>query len=181
MTDISTLIVYLDALASSGWETRRTRRVLSGAEYVAAEGDKPGSAIWSDTAEDAFSELIMQAVSRLTLDAESVLRKLRCPSCGHTGCIFVGNGGYLTCGIAECPNPDFAESVDFETTAKREAEADRDRWRWASEYTWIWMVEHHATPSMSRAAWFRYVEERRQMHTSDGANDAITEGPPCSE
>ena len=39
------------------------------------------------------------------------LKHLRCPACGHAGAIFVGDGGYLTCGIAECPNPDYADAV----------------------------------------------------------------------
>ena len=64
------------------------------------------------------------------------------------------------------------ETLSLEKEAAT-ASDERERFRWALEYTWIWMVEHHATPSMSRAAWFRYVEERRQMHgyEEDAADD----------
>lgn len=30
--------------------------------------------------------------------------KGRCPACGHTT-LFVAAGGYLTCSLADCPNP----------------------------------------------------------------------------
>lgn len=61
---------------------------------------------------------------RTVLLDEAALKHLRCPSCNHIGSIFVGERGYLTCDIAECPNPDFAESVDLQTTELRAAKAD---------------------------------------------------------
>ena len=35
----------------------------------------------------------------------------RCPGCGHDGQLFLGSGGYVTCSIAECPNPGAASDL----------------------------------------------------------------------
>jgi hypothetical protein len=29
----------------------------------------------------------------------------RCPACGSTGTLFVGQGGYITCSLDRCPDP----------------------------------------------------------------------------
>jgi hypothetical protein len=46
-----------------------------------------------------------------------------CPACGHAS-LFLGSGGYVTCSIAECPEPDAASTV-LERT--REAQQDRSQ------------------------------------------------------
>nr|WP_281364772.1 DUF6085 family protein [Streptomyces typhae] len=34
----------------------------------------------------------------------------RCPACGAAG-LFLGNGGYITCSVIDCPQPDAATEV----------------------------------------------------------------------
>lgn len=49
---------------------------------------------------------------------------LDCPACGHST-LYVGAGNYITCGLEECPNPDFAEALE-QNIASRIAEARQD-------------------------------------------------------
>lgn len=45
----------------------------------------------------------------------------RCPACGTSG-LFLGSGGYVTCSLAACPEPDAASTL-LERTPAREAAA----------------------------------------------------------
>jgi hypothetical protein len=69
----------------------------------------------------------LNALATVALEQHEALKRLRCPACGHVGSLFVGSGSYLTCGIAECPNPDFAETVDLQTTALAAEKARAER------------------------------------------------------
>ncbi len=35
----------------------------------------------------------------------------RCPSCGSSGSLFIGTGGYLTCGLIGCPEPGVGRAI----------------------------------------------------------------------
>lgn len=35
----------------------------------------------------------------------------RCPACGSAGSLFLGSGGYVTCSIADCPDPGKASDL----------------------------------------------------------------------
>lgn len=50
---------------------------------------------------------------------------LRCPACERLS-LFVGEGGYVTCGNLECPNPDYEDALarhTKEAVARAKAEA----------------------------------------------------------
>lgn len=38
------------------------------------------------------------------------INNVRCPACGSPA-LFVGSGGYITCGNLSCPNPDYEEAL----------------------------------------------------------------------
>jgi len=35
----------------------------------------------------------------------------RCPACGSSGTLFLGDGGYITCSLVECPTPEAAHEA----------------------------------------------------------------------
>jgi hypothetical protein len=35
----------------------------------------------------------------------------RCPACGWSNCLFVAEGGFITCSRIECPNPEAAHAA----------------------------------------------------------------------
>lgn len=39
---------------------------------------------------------------------------LDCPACGHPTLMVMG-GGYITCCLSDCPNPDYADALDKKT------------------------------------------------------------------
>ena len=45
---------------------------------------------------------------------------LQCPACESTGSLFVAKGGYVTCSVSDCPNPDYVEALE-QRDAQREA------------------------------------------------------------
>lgn len=50
---------------------------------------------------------------------------LDCPACGHPTLI-LGNGGYITCSLEGCPNPDYAEALEAHAQAEKERAARID-------------------------------------------------------
>lgn len=56
----------------------------------------------------------------------------RCPACGHTGTLFLADGGWVTCSYATCPNPGAAsdlldpEDFDLEEDLYLEDEDEED-------------------------------------------------------
>jgi len=47
---------------------------------------------------------------------------LDCPACGHPT-LMLADGGYITCCLEECPNPDYAEAIEaYCNKASAEAE-----------------------------------------------------------
>jgi hypothetical protein len=52
----------------------------------------------------------------------------KCPSCGSTGTLFVGEGGYLTCSLIGCPQPGVTQAID-------QLRAEKDTYRARSEIT----------------------------------------------
>jgi len=56
---------------------------------------------------------------------------LECPACHSTGFLFVGKGGYITCSVSDCPNPDYNNALHSHMkTAFDEVigENEDDRW-----------------------------------------------------
>lgn len=51
-----------------------------------------------------------QPASTAPLAAGLPLVQGRCPACGTSG-LFLGDGGYITCSLADCPQPDAATEV----------------------------------------------------------------------
>jgi hypothetical protein len=46
---------------------------------------------------------------------------LRCPACNSSSTLFVGNGGYITCSLNTCPDPDYADALKVATQSKERA------------------------------------------------------------
>lgn len=46
---------------------------------------------------------------------QNEINGIDCPACGHPT-LMLGNGGYITCALADCPNPDFADAVHSHST-----------------------------------------------------------------
>ncbi|ARX81574.1 hypothetical protein SMD44_00972 [Streptomyces alboflavus] len=74
----------------------------------------------------------------------------RCPACGTAG-LFLGDGGYVTCSVRECPEPDAASTVLERQAAAAQPPADRDlRGRIAQalvRYDWNAGLSGRDTPS----------------------------------
>lgn len=64
-------------------------------------------------------ELHQQLEAKTTLQPIPMVNGLDCPACGHPTLI-LGNGGYVTCSLEGCPNPDYAEAVDQKVDAEVE-------------------------------------------------------------
>ena len=39
-----------------------------------------------------------------------IINGIFCPACGHSA-LMLGDGGYITCCIEDCPNPDYADAI----------------------------------------------------------------------
>ena len=59
---------------------------------------------------DAVVELI-EAMLEAKVQPIPMINGLDCPACGHPTLI-LGDGGYVTCSLEGCPNPDYAEAVE---------------------------------------------------------------------
>lgn len=39
-----------------------------------------------------------------------IINGIFCPACGHSA-LMLSDGGYITCCIEDCPNPDYADAI----------------------------------------------------------------------
>jgi hypothetical protein len=58
----------------------------------------------------------------------------RCPSCGYDGSLFLGDGGFVTCSRAECPDPGKAADL-LDRPAYHVVELGEDGWALQHEVT----------------------------------------------
>lgn len=71
-------------------------------------------------------EKLFEALREQVKQPLPTINGLDCPACGHPT-LFLGEGGYITCGLEDCPNPDYAESQAAKH--ERELAAARDKIR----------------------------------------------------
>jgi hypothetical protein len=64
-----------------------------------------------------IERLIGEQVDRAALQPIPMVNGLDCPACGHPTLI-LGEGGYVTCSLEGCPNPDYAEALEAHTVAQ---------------------------------------------------------------
>lgn len=61
-----------------------------------------------DRTRDMLGALALQPASTAPLAAGLPFVQGRCPACGRVS-LFLGNGGYVTCSVIDCPNPSLAD------------------------------------------------------------------------
>lgn len=70
------------------------------------------------------------ALAQATEQRLPFVTDLKCPACGSTGTIFVGNGGYLTCSVDTCPKSDYVEALKEATELAKVEGAQEENELW---------------------------------------------------
>ena len=83
---------------------------LSGGQEAFRRLDKE---LWEEQKRKLTSKSLsepLETPSELTSIHANEVKGIDCPSCGHP-CLMLANG-YITCTLADCPNPDYAEAIE---------------------------------------------------------------------
>lgn len=99
-----------DRIAKAIWERQNPGLYWATCEYrwkVDAEADADAVVAVLPAPTDQAAAPV---ASTAPLAAGLPLVKGRCPACGHAS-LFLGSGGYVTCSIAECREPDAASTM----------------------------------------------------------------------
>lgn len=120
----SELIEWMESL---GW--------IEHANYWSYGKDELGS---EPTMSKSAAKLLHQQLeAKKQLQPIPMVNGLDCPACGHPTLI-LGNGGYVTCSLEGCPNPDYSEAVEAKLAEARSNESARILdWHYRLKHTLI--------------------------------------------